>query len=342
MKKAWLYQRKNIKGWWVGWYESGKRKAKLLPNKNLAEHFKNIKYQQINSDVYTSIVNIGWNQLKTEYLFSKQVSGLTKSSITEVESSLNRLYDLTGILYSRQITQITLDKFVYDLQSQTCKNKKKPTKLSRFTINKEISNITALLTWSAAQRYVPAGLRLSKLSTDDAPVKFLNTEQIRELILQSSKFFGWDIRVLLALTTGLRREDIENLTITDMHFDRNTISTKSKKTGKAMGERPVPEPVMNRLTKHLEQLPEKHQKLFVDTFTSKKWSKIRKLAGLENFKFHDLRKTFSSTLAQRGVSTAVCQRLLEHSTPELTNKVYTNVDPVLKEAIDKIPVTDWL
>jgi len=43
-----------------------------------------------------------------------------------------------------------------------------------------------------------------------------------------------------------------------------------------------------------------------------------------------------------GISTAVTQKLLEHSSPDLTNKVYTNVDPVLRHAIDKIPVGDWL
>jgi integrase len=63
---------------------------------------------------------------------------------------------------------------------------------------------------------------------------------------------------------------------------------------------------------------------------------------LTDFKFHDLRKTFGSVLAQNGVSTAVTQRLLEHSSPDLTNKVYANVDPVLRYAVDQIPVGDWL
>jgi len=55
-------------------------------------------------------------------------------------------------------------------------------------------------------------------------------------------------------------------------------------------------------------------------------------------KFHDLRKTFGSMLAQNGISTAVTQRLLEHSSPYLTNKVYTNVDPVLRYAVEQLPV----
>jgi hypothetical protein len=51
---------------------------------------------------------------------------------------------------------------------------------------------------------------------------------------------------------------------------------------------------------------------------------------------------FNTVLAQNGVSTAVTQRLLEHSSSDLTNKVYTNVDPVLRQAVDLIPAGDWL
>jgi integrase len=54
------------------------------------------------------------------------------------------------------------------------------------------------------------------------------------------------------------------------------------------------------------------------------------------------RKTFASLLAQRGVSTAVTQRLLEHSSPQFTNEVYTNVDPVLRQTINLLPVAEWL
>jgi len=82
--------------------------------------------------------------------------------------------------------------------------------------------------------------------------------------------------------------------------------------------------------------------LFKDKFNARQWTKICKDASLIDLKFHDLRKTFGSILAQNGVSTAVTQKLLEHSSPDLTNKVYTNVDPVLRHAVDQIPVRDWL
>ena len=47
-------------------------------------------------------------------------------------------------------------------------------------------------------------------------------------------------------------------------------------------------------------------------------------------------------LAQNGVLTAVTQKLLEHSSPNLTNKVYTNVDPVLRHAVEQLQIEQWL
>ena len=129
------------------------------------------------------------------------------------------------------------------------------------------------------------------------------------------------------------------------HLGRGAVggnATRSKKTGKSIGERPIPTHITTELANYLTAIPEGQKGLFPDTFTSKKWQKIRERAGLKNQKFHDLRKTFGSALAQRGISTSVTQRLLEHSTPLLTNDIYINVDPVLRQAVDRLPVEEWL
>jgi hypothetical protein len=39
---------------------------------------------------------------------------------------------------------------------------------------------------------------------------------------------------------------------------------------------------------------------------------------------------------------AINVTILEHSSADLTNKVYTNVDPVLCHVVDQIPANDWL
>ncbi len=150
------------------------------------------------------------------------------------------------------------------------------------------------------------------------------------------------MRILLALGTGLRRGDIESLKISDIDFTNKYITTASKKTRKSMGSRPVSVPVMTELSKYICELDPGQDKLFNDNFSHKRWRKICQKAGLSDLKFHDLRRTFCSMLAQNGVSTAVTQRLLEHSSPNLTNKIYTNVDPVLRQSVNQLPVSQWL
>ena len=140
----------------------------------------------------------------------------------------------------------------------------------------------------------------------------------------------------------LSLENNPRLKISDIDFVSNSISTTSRKSKKSMGSRPVPAVVMTELSKYVSKMDIGQEKLFNKNFNYMRWKRICEDAGLADVKFHDLRKTFGSVLAQRGVSTAVTQRLLEHSSPTLTNKVYTNVDPVLRQSINQLPVLDWL
>ncbi|MHC4357060.1 MAG: tyrosine-type recombinase/integrase, partial [Planctomycetota bacterium] len=134
------------------------------------------------------------------------------------------------------------------------------------------------------------------------------------------------MRILLALVTGLRRGDIDKWHVSDLDFEKSYVTTRSTKTRKSMGARPLPVPITEELKKYAATLDPEQERLFIRPFNQYRWTQTRDKVGLRDFKFHDLRKTFGSLLAQRGVSTAVIQRLLEHSSPDLTNKVYTNVD----------------
>jgi len=332
MRKPWVYKRRGIKGWWTGWYENGRRKAKAFPTKGLAEHYRHIKYTQLNSDVFTSVVDYEWDQIIEEYRQSKQVEGLVDASIYEVLLTLRHFKRMVGVTSSREITQPNLHAFVLKRSQEVGKN----------TLNKDIRNMRAFLAWVTKNRFVATGLEVKKVKLAQKPVFALSVQQVRNLLVATSRHPTLRLRVLLAVTTGLRRGDIEALRIGDLHFDRDTIATRNRKAGKAMPERPVPDAIMTELASHVATLLDGQERLFTDRFSPKRWDRIRKAIGLPGLKFHDLRKTFASLLAQRGVSTAVTQRLLEHSSPRLTNEVYTNVDPVLRQAISLLPVADWL
>jgi len=332
VRKVWTYKRKGIKGWWVGWYESGKRKAKVLPTKALAEHYRQIKYTQLNSDVFIGTVTVDWNQMREEYEHSKKVGGIKEVSIYETALTIRHFEHLVGRCNSKQITQNAIDKFILNRRNE----------VKRPTLNKDIRNLITFINWCRENRYLNGEIKIKRLKEDERPVKSLNSIQIRKLLSASEPYQTMRMRILLTLGTGLRRGDIESLRISDIDFANNYITTTSKKTRKSMDSRPVPVPIMAELRKYVSGLNPEQEKIFNDRFSQSRWEKIRNKVGLADLRFHDLRKTFGSILAQNGISTAVMQKLLEHSSPDLTNKVYTNVDPVLRHAVDQIPVGDWL
>jgi integrase len=249
-----------------------------------------------------------------------------------VDVTLRHFERLVGRCNSKQITQNALDKFILNRGQET----------KRSTVNKDIRNIRAFINWCRENRHVNGEIKLKLLKEDERPVKSLTNTQVKKLLSAFKSYQTMRMRILLALGTGLRRGGIELLSVSDLDFENSYVTTRSQKTRKSIGSRPVPVPIMAELKKYLSGVDPEQDKIFVDCFKQYRWNKIREKVGLSDFKFHDLRKTFGSVLAQNGVSTAVTQKLLEHSSTDLTNKVYMNVDPVLRQAVDQIPDSDWL
>lgn len=264
--------------------------------------------------------------------WAAKTADMVEASRYEIQLTLRNFRAIVGLSSSKGITQQAVDAFVLKRGEEVGGN----------TLNKDIRNIHAFLNWAAKNRFVPSGLEIKKIKVPQKSVVSLSPKQVRDLLVASERYPTIRLRVLLAVTTGLRRGDIEAIRVGDIHFDRNSIATRNRKAGKVMPERPVPEEVMTELSNYVVTLSDGQDRLFTDQFTSKKWNRVRERMGMPKLKFHDLRKTFASLLAQRRVSTAVTQRLLEHSTPRLTNDVYTNVDPALRHAIGQLPVAEWL
>ncbi|MHC4070516.1 MAG: tyrosine-type recombinase/integrase, partial [Planctomycetota bacterium] len=303
-----------------------------LPTKALAEHYRHIKYTQLNSDVFTGTVTVDWQQMLEEYRHDKRVAGLVEASLYEEALTLRHFERLVGRCSSKQITQHATDTFILERGKE----------VKRTTLNKDISNLKAFINWCRGNRYVNGEIKLKLLKEDERPVKSLSTSQIRQLVSASKPYPRLRMRILLALGTGLRRGDIETWRVSDLDFEKSYVTTRSTKTRKSMGSRPLPVPIMAELKKYISGFDPKQETIFNRPFSQYRWTQVREKLELRDFKFHDLRKTFGSVLAQTGVSTAVVQRLLEHSSPDLTNKVYTNVDPVLRDAVDQMPAGDWL
>ena len=280
MRKAWIYKRKNVKGWWVGWYESGKRKAKALPTKALAEHFRQMKYAQLNSDVFTGTVTVDWAQMREEYTHYEKVKGDKQSTLYETALTMRHFERLIGRCNSKQITQNAIDKFILDRGRE----------IERSTLNKDIRNLKTFVNWCRKNRYLNGEIELSLLKEDERPVKSLSTTQIKQLLSASRPYPRLRMRILLALGTGLRRGDIGTWRVSDLDFEKSYVTTRSTKTRKTMGSRPLPVPIMAELKKYISGLDPKQERIFSRPFSQYRWTQLREKLGLGDFKFHDLRK----------------------------------------------------
>jgi hypothetical protein len=192
MKKVWVYKRTGIKGWWVGWYESGKRKAKALPTRKLAEHYCQLKYSQLNSDVFTGIVTIGWKQMVVEHMESKKVQGVTEATLYETALTLRHFERLIGKCNSKQIAQNSIDKFILQ----------RGTEIKRSTLNKDIRNLRTFINWCRKKQYVNGEVEIRELKEDERPVKSLNVAQVKKLMSVAEPYQTVRMRILLALGTG--------------------------------------------------------------------------------------------------------------------------------------------
>lgn len=145
--------------------------------------------------------------------------------------------------------------------------------------------------------------------------------------------------VLLGLLTGWRRGQILSIKKEDLDYTRQAVFRgKSKKN--PSGWMPVNSAAWTLLTRLAEQVESGHLLRYpytgepVKCFKQSWWKALEK-AGIENFRFHDIRRCFATELFSQGAREFEVQRALGHSKLETTN-IYVNVyDEVLRAALEQ-------
>jgi integrase len=123
---------------------------------------------------------------------------LQETSIYESLLTLGHFERLIGPDSSKRINQNTLDEFVLDRGSE----------VKKITLNKDIRNLNAFLHWAVKNRFIAPGLEIKKVKVAQKPVIALTTQQVQALLSATAAYPTLRLRVLLAVTTGLRRGDI--------------------------------------------------------------------------------------------------------------------------------------
>jgi integrase len=148
----------------------------------------------------------------------------------------------------------------------------------------------------------------------------------RSRLFKAVRQSSWDklyLLVLLAITTGARKGELVNLRWADVDLDRQTAYVATTKNGEPK-VLPLTDSVVVELSKFKNQEPEL---IFNSEITTdspfcfyKQWKKALLSADIENFRFHDLRHTTASYLAQSGATLLEIADVLNHKQIQMTKR----------------------
>ncbi len=169
--------------------------------------------------------------------------------------------------------------------------------------------------------------KISKPREPAGRVRFLSDEE-REKLLDACRVSESLILytvVVVAISTGMRCSELMNLTWSQVDFARQQIILEKTKNGTCRTI-PLVGFALELLKKHLEKRGLKTQLLFPGRVASKPiairrpWLAALKKAGVQDFKFHDLRHCAASYMAMSGSSLVEIGILLGHKRLEVTKR----------------------
>ncbi len=180
------------------------------------------------------------------------------------------------------------------------------------------------------------------------PFEKENNKRDRWLSFDEEKRFfehcpGWLSEIVtFALNTGLRQDELLSLEWFRVSLSRRTILIQNTKSGKP---RTIP---LNRFA--LGVLGDKSNKkvlnikdlVFVNNAGSKinpsglrkSFYKVLKEVEIKNFKFHDLRHTFATRLAQKGIDIYMIAKLLGHEDIRMTQRYAHHCPESLRSGVE--------
>ena len=200
------------------------------------------------------------------------------------------------------------------------------------TINRYNAAIGAVVSWAIKKRIAPKGFihpcrSVERRAENNEKTRFLSIDE-RERVLAACKASPWPrlyLLVLMGLTTGARKGELINLRWRDIDFDHRVAHVGRSKNGDPK-TLPLVDSVFDLLTalgndasasSPVFPSPRSPSEPFA---FENRWVEALRVAKVRNFRFHDLRHTCASMLAQNGASLLEIGDLLGHRDLQVTKR----------------------
>ena len=195
------------------------------------------------------------------------------------------------------------------------------------TINRYVAAISVIFSYAVREYGIQVNpiRKIPSLPENNERIRFLS-ESERTRLFASCRASHWDklyLIVLLAITTGARKGELTKLRWNDIDFERRTAYVSTTKNGQPK-VLPLTDSVINELqlfdTKDSSLIFESKVKREVAYCFTKPWKKALEDAEIEDFRFHDLRHSCASYLAQSGASLLEIADVLGHKQISVTKR----------------------
>jgi len=219
------------------------------------------------------------------------------------------------------ITKTDISKTLSNLKSS----------LSNATINRYRAAISAVFTYACQHHDLstnPVTL-IPSLPENNQRTRYLSDDE-RVALLQACRTSKWNklyLIVLMAITTGARKGELLRLEWSSIDFQKKTAYVATTKNGlpKVL---PLTNDVLKELKKFKCQEPQLIFNSEIKTYKPyeffKPWKIALNQASIQDFRFHDLRHTTASYLAQNGASLLEIADVLGHKQIQMTKR-YTHL-----------------
>jgi len=204
------------------------------------------------------------------------------------------------------------------------------------TLNRYRTTLGAVLTWARHRRLTPKGWHnpahdVRGEREGNGRTRFLTPDE-RDRLLKVARLSAWPklyLLILMAITTGARRGELlglryRDLDLPDAKDENGTATLPRTKNGEAR-VLPLMPAVVAEIKRHGVGVPD--ALLFPGRFRrdqpysiEEAWRRAMKNARLENFRFHDLRHSCASYLAQSGASLLEIADVLGHKSLAMTKR----------------------
>ena len=139
--------------------------------------------------------------------------------------------------------------------------------------------------------------------------------------------------VLTALYTGMRYSNIVNMKKSNIKNNVYQLDGCETKSGKSQLIY-LHQDLLNKLNQYIQA--HSRDNIFITKRIKRSFKTALLKAGIENFRFHDLRRTFATTLLYNDVNIKTIQNMLGHSSIMMTERYLANDSKKELDAINKL------